>query len=114
MTAHRSHEVASIDSNTAPNGVNALSRTPIAMDIPAPPIGVQLSPVANKTATEAVEWYRSTLSVSVTTRYLKSATEAGELRCQIIAGKRRYSTAELYRFIVTRPSHTAAKKEHTA
>lgn len=70
-----------------------------------------LSPVPALTAAEAVEWYRSALGVTVTPRYLKTMTEASHLRCQIVAGRRQYSTAELYRFIVTRPSHTAAKKE---
>ena len=114
MTAHRSNEAASVDGNATTNGAITVSRMPTDIDIPAPPIGVELSPVPALVAVKAVEWYRNTLCVNVTTRYLKSATEAGDLRCQIIAGRRRYSTAELYRFIVTRPSHTAAKKEHTS
>lgn len=90
-----------------------MSRAPM-IDIPAAPDSVTLSPVPALTAPEAVEWYRNMLGVGVTPRYLKTVTEAGQLRCQIVAGRRQYSTAELYRFIVTRPGHTAAKKERTA
>jgi hypothetical protein len=76
---------------------------------PAPPSGVTLSPVANKTIDEAQVWLRDHLELDVSTRYLKSSTDADELHCQIVAGRRRYSTSELYKFVVTRPARTAGR-----
>lgn len=79
----------------------------MAQVLPPPPPGVVLSPVANKTIDEAKVWLQTALEVDVSTRYLKASTDAGELRCQIVAGRRRYSTMELYRFLITRPERTA-------
>ena len=81
----------------------------MARTIPEPPTGVTLSPVANKTIDDAKAWLGEVLEVDVSTRYLKSATDAGELRCQIVAGRRRYSTAELWRFMLSRPERTAGR-----
>ena len=89
-----------------------MARTPMTFNIPNPPPDVALSPVANKTADSAVDWLRSVLDIHVTTRYIKTQTEAGELRCQIVAGKRLYSTAELYKFILSRPGQTKGSKRH--
>lgn len=79
-------------------------------EIPDPPPGVVLSPVANKSIDEALTWLREVLEVSVSRRFVRCSTDTQDLRCQIIAGRRRYSTAELYRWIVTRPTSTAARK----
>lgn len=92
--------------------VEGMSIRPV--EVPAPPLNVVLSPVPNLTAAQAVEWCRSELELCITARYLKSATDSGQLRCQIVAGRRMYSTRELFRFIVTRPPHTAAKRKATA
>jgi hypothetical protein len=81
----------------------------MALVLPQPPTGVTLSPVANKTLDDAQAWLRSALEVDVSTTYLKKQTDANELRCQIVAGRRRYSTAELFRFLVTRPERTAGR-----
>jgi hypothetical protein len=77
--------------------------------LPSPPEGVQLSHAPALSVDDAVDWYLGTLGIEVTPRYLKAQTDAGELHCQIICGKRRYATVELWRFIVTRPGHTKAK-----
>lgn len=77
--------------------------------LPAPPPGVALSPVANKSIEDARDWLRDALGVNVTTRYLKAATDARELRCQIVAGRRAYSTAALNEFLVTRPERTSGR-----
>jgi hypothetical protein len=87
-----------------------MSKTIAAPIVPEPPGELELSPVPNKSAAQAVEWYRDRLDLEVTPRYLKAATDAGELRCQIVARRRMYSTAELYRFVVTRPGHTTGKR----
>ncbi|WP_302776023.1 hypothetical protein [Mycolicibacterium neoaurum] len=60
----------------------------------------------DKTVTDAVEWYRG-IGVEVTERWLKTVTDRKELTCRIIAGRRMYATAELWRFITTRPTRTA-------
>ncbi|PBA12767.1 hypothetical protein CKJ69_22300 [Mycobacterium avium] len=65
-----------------------------------------MSPVPDKTAAEAVEWYAS-IGVPVTERWIKTVTDRKELMCRIVAGRRMYSTTELWRFIVTRPTRTA-------
>lgn len=81
----------------------------MARTLPAPPPGVTLSPVANMGIGSARDWLRDALGVDVTTRYLKAATDARELRCQIVAGRRAYATTELYRFLVTRPERTSGR-----
>src|SRR5262245_56389503 len=80
--------------------------------IPEPPEGLILSPVANRTIEQAAEWYKEQFGLEVTTLWLKRQTDAGELHCQIWAGRRMYSTKELYRFLVTRPERTAGGKRY--
>ncbi|OBK18590.1 hypothetical protein A5636_20285 [Mycobacterium asiaticum] len=71
-----------------------------------PPEWLSLSHVPDKNLAQAVEWYRQ-LGVDITERWLKSVTDRNELICRIIGGRRMYSTEDLWRFIVTRPSRTA-------
>ena len=78
--------------------------------LPAPPEGVRLSPVPNLDASQAVNWFRAELGLALTPRYLKEYTTNGALPCAIIAGRRMYSTRDLYEFIVTRPSRKAPKR----
>ena len=87
-----------------------MARTPMRFDIPDPPPDWELSNWPGNDIDEAVEWYKKRNIKKVTKRYLKTNTDSGELKCQIVAGRRMYSTAELWRFIVTRPSHTAGKR----
>lgn len=72
--------------------------------VPAPPEGVILSPVPNKTLHEAQAWVKETLGLEVTISYLKKSTDRGQLTAPIIGPRRMYSTAELFRFLCTRPS----------
>jgi hypothetical protein len=81
--------------------------------IPAPPPGLDLNEIPNKSLDEAVTWLQEKLDVEVKPRFLRDATNQGKLTCRIVAQRRRYSTAELYRFIVTLPTATA-RKEHRA
>jgi len=67
---------------------------------------LSLSPVPDKNVNDAVDWY-SRIGVQVSQRWLKSVTDRKELVCRIVAGRRYYSTEELWRFIVTRPTRTA-------
>jgi len=78
--------------------------------LPAPPDGVRLSPVPNLDAQQAVNWFRAELGIALTARYLKECTTNGALPCAIIAGRRMYSTRDLYEFIVTRPSRRAPRR----
>ena len=80
--------------------------------VPEPPTWLSLSPVPDKSVETAVNWYRG-IGVHVTERWLKSVTDRRELMCRIVAGKRCYSTAELWRFIVTRPSRTAGAARYS-
>lgn len=77
--------------------------------IPAPPPGLVLDEIPNKSLDDAVAWYTEMLGVEVKPRFLRNATDQGKLTCRIVAQRRRYSTAELYRFIVTLPTATARK-----
>jgi|SRR5271166_364683 len=72
-----------------------------------PPTWLSLSHIPDKSVKDAVEWYWGIGVTTVTERWLKAVTDRRELACRIIAGRRMYSTAELWRFIVTRPSRTA-------
>lgn len=83
-----------------------MARTQLSVRIPAPPASLAVSPVPDKTVGDAVAWYHA-IGVEVTERWLKAVTDRKELMCRIVAGRRMYSTAELWRFIVTRPSRTA-------
>jgi hypothetical protein len=83
-----------------------MARVQPSVSMPEPPTWLILSPVPDKSVKGAVEWYRG-VGVEVTERWLKSVTDRNELVCRIIAGRRYYSTEELWRFIVTRPSRTA-------
>lgn len=83
-----------------------MARVELPIPVPAPPASLSVSPVPDKTVSDAVAWYRG-ISVEVSERWLKTVTDRKELMCRIVAGRRMYSTAELWRFIVTRPTHTA-------
>ncbi len=72
--------------------------------LPAPPEGVALSPVPNKTLAEAQKWVRDELGLEVSISYLKKSTDRGLLTAPIIGPRRMYATAELFRFLCTRPS----------
>lgn len=72
--------------------------------LPAPPEGLNLSPVPNKTLHEAQDWIRDELGLAVTISYLKKSTDRGLLSAPIIGPRRMYSTAELFRFLCTRPT----------
>ena len=89
-----------------------MARTPMVFKLPDPPPNLELSPLANKTIDQAVDWLKDVLEINVRPRYLKTNTDSGELRCQIVSNRRMYSTAELYRFIATRPGHTAGKRNN--
>jgi hypothetical protein len=83
-----------------------MARVEVPVQVPAPPPGLALSPVPDKTVKHAVDWYAD-IGVPVTARWLKTVTDRRELACRIVAGRRMYSTAELWRFITTRPTRTA-------
>ncbi|WP_167098292.1 hypothetical protein [Mycobacterium sp. DL592] len=76
--------------------------------LPAPPDGVRLSPVPNKTVDDAVVWLQAELEMSVTPRYIKRCIAEGKLRCHIVARRRMLSTQDLYAWIVTRPTNNTA------
>jgi hypothetical protein len=79
-------------------------------NIPDPPSWLELSHLPDKNLKQAVVWcQRDAKITNITERYLRNATDAGELKCRIIAGQRRYSTRDLYDFILTRPSGTAGR-----
>lgn len=83
-----------------------MARVQPGIHMPEPPRWLCLSHLPDKTVKEAVEWYRG-IGVEVIERWLKSVTDRNELVCRIVAGRRYYSTEELWRFIVTRPTRTA-------
>jgi len=83
-----------------------MARVNIPLPVPEPPVDLCISPVPDKTVSGAVEWYRG-IGIEVTERWLKTVTDRRELACRIVAGRRCYSTAELWRFITTRPTRTA-------
>ena len=83
-----------------------MARVEVPVSIPEPPDHLKVSPVPDKTVSDAVEWYAS-IGVPVTQRWIKTVTDRKELMCRIVAGRRMYSTTELWRFIVTRPTRTA-------
>jgi hypothetical protein len=81
----------------------------MALSIPNPPDNVRLSPVPNKTVEQAVQWFRAELELNITPRFIRRATSEGKLRCHILARRRMYSTADLYAFVVTRPTVSPAR-----
>jgi hypothetical protein len=83
-----------------------MARVELPVCVPDPPASLVLSPVPDKTVSDAIDWYRG-IGVEVTERWLKIVTNRRELSCRIVAGRRCYSTEELWRFIVSRPSRTA-------
>jgi hypothetical protein len=89
-----------------------MARVELPVRIPEPPASLNVSPVPDKTVADAVAWYAG-IGVEVTERWLKTVTDRKELTCRIIAGRRMYSTAELWRFIVTRPTRTAGAARYT-
>ena len=76
--------------------------------LPAPPVGVRLSPVPNRTVEQAVTWLQAELEMSVTPRYIKRSIAEGKLRCHIVARRRMLSTTDLYSWIVTRPTNNVS------
>ncbi len=80
--------------------------------VPEPPTWLNISAAPDKTVKGAVDWYKR-VGVDVTEGWIKKVTDRNELTCRIIAGKRYYSTEELWRFIVTRPSRTAGAARYT-
>lgn len=89
-----------------------MARVEPTVHVPEPPTWLNVSPVPDKTVADAVAWYRG-IGVEVTERWLKSVTDRKELMCRIVAGRRMYSTEELWRFIVTRPTRTAGAARYT-
>ena len=85
-----------------------MSRTPMTFDIPDPPEWLELSTVPDKTVEQAAEWITA-LGPKVTVRYIRAQTDKCELRCQVIAGVRYYSTRNLWDFLMTRKRTKAAK-----
>jgi hypothetical protein len=83
-----------------------MARVELPVYVPEPPASLEVSPIPDKTVAGAVAWYEG-IGVEVTERWLKTVTDRKELICRIVAGRRMYSTEELWRFIVTRPSRTA-------
>lgn len=83
-----------------------MARVDVPIPVPEPPDQLNVSPFPDKTVSDAVEWYAS-IGVLVTERWIKTVTDRKELMCRIVAGRRMYSTTELWRFIVTRPTRTA-------
>ncbi len=83
-----------------------MARVEVPASVPDPPASLVLSSVPDKTVSDAVEWYAA-IGVPVTERWIKTVTDRRELACRIVAGRRMYTTAELWRFIVSRPSRTA-------
>jgi hypothetical protein len=83
-----------------------MARVELSNKVPDPPATLNVSPVPDKTVSDAVSWYAG-IGVPVTERWIKTVTDRRELMCRIVAGRRMYSTAELWRFIVTRPTRTA-------
>ena len=65
----------------------------------------EISYLPTLSTTAAVEWLGNH-GVDVTETYLTNARRSGKLAAAIVAGKRRYSTAELYRFVVQLPEST--------
>lgn len=83
-----------------------MARVNIPVPVPEPPASLNVSPVPEKTVTDAVDWFAG-IGVPVTERWIKTVTDRRELSCRIVAGRRMYSTEELWRFITTRPNRTA-------
>lgn len=67
-----------------------------------------LSPVPDRTTEQAAQWITK-LGPEVSERYIRSQTDKGELNCSVIAGRRYYSTSELYRFVLSRGRTARAK-----
>lgn len=80
--------------------------------VPEPPAWLGVSPIPDKTVSDAVAWYAS-IGVPITQRWVKTVTDRRQLSCRIVAGRRMYSTQELWRFIVTRPTHTAGAARYS-
>ena len=89
-----------------------MARVELPVRIPEPPPSLAVSPVPDKTVADAVAWYAD-IGVEVTERWIKTVTDRKELTCRIIAGRRQYSTSELWRFIVSRPTRTAGADRYT-
>lgn len=80
--------------------------------LPAPPDGVRLSPVPNKTVDDAVNWLRSELEMPVTARYIRRCVADGTLPYQVIARRLMFSTADLYAWVVGgSPKHNATTSQ---
>ena len=62
-----------------------MARVELPVPVPDPPASLSVSPVPDKTVSDAVDWYRS-IGVEVTERWLKTVTDRRELMCRIVAG----------------------------
>lgn len=88
-----------------------MARVEVPVRVPDPPAHLDVSPIPDKTVADAVAWYAG-IGVPVTERWIKTVTDRRELSCRIVEGRRMYSTEELWRFIVTRPTRTAGAARH--
>ncbi len=79
--------------------------------LPAPPEGVRLSPVPNKTVEEAVTWLAAELQMEITPRYVRRSVAEGKLKCHIVARRRMLSTFDLYSWIVGHPTAYGLRDE---
>jgi hypothetical protein len=70
--------------------------------VPPPPTLLKVDAAPCFTVEEAAEWISHRVGPKVTATYLRNATDKHQLQCSIIAGKRHYSTEQLWAFISTR------------
>lgn len=68
---------------------------------PDPPPGVILSPIPEHDLAGATSYCNNVLRLPCTARWLKAATDRGDLACNIVGGRRLYSTQALFDLAVT-------------
>ena len=66
----------------------------------------EINHLPTKSTAEASLWLTS-FGVPVTERFIRDATDKGTLPCQIVGGKRTYSTAALYEWVISLSARTA-------
>lgn len=75
---------------------------------PAPPPGVQLSPLPTIRGREAAHaWIAETLGVPLRLNYVRAAATKREIRCREIGGALMFSTQDLFDWIVSLAERTA-------
>ncbi len=81
--------------------------------IPEPPSGLELSPVPSLNLAEATHFCNAEMKFPTSERWLRESANRGDLEYSIVAGRRLFSTRQLFFWACNHPNRRNPKKAGT-